>query len=156
MELVSRAFSDGGQIPTRYATPSAAGSNESIPYAWSGAPAGTRSFALSLVDEAPIARRWVHWIVVDLPPSVMGLDDGASSSSALPPAARELVNTHGSKGYSGPQPPPGSGMHPYVATLYALDVATVDAPEAPTAEQFERTVAAHAIGKATITGTFGR
>lgn len=156
MELISPAFPDGGQIPARHATASAGGLNQSIPYAWSEAPADTRSFALSVVDEAPIAHRWVHWIVVDLPSTVTALDEGVSNSSAMPPPARELVNTHGSEGYSGPQPPPGSGMHPYVATLYALDVETVDAPEAPTAEQFERAVAGHAIGTATITGTFSR
>lgn len=157
MHLTSPAFSDGGRLPARYATTSVAGGrNVSIPYGWSGAPDTTRSFALVLVDESPVAHRWMHWAVVDIPSSVTSLPEGASGTSAIPAGARELTGTRGAVGYSGPQPPPGTGEHPYVATVYALDAETLDVPSQPTAEQFEAVVRSHMLASAQLTGLFGQ
>jgi len=157
MTLTSPAFTEGQKLPERFAMQGVpGGGNTSIPYAWSSAPSGTESFALILVDEAPVARRWVHWLVVDIPPTVSSLPEGASGSPGMPSGARELENTFGFAGYGGPQPPPGTGEHPYVATIYALDAAAPDMPARVTAEQFERAVAGHVLAKAALTGTFGR
>ena len=67
MQLTSSAFADGGKIPQQYVMPGAGGKNLSLPLAWSGAPAGTKSFALSIVDPHPVAHNWVHWLVADIP-----------------------------------------------------------------------------------------
>jgi Raf kinase inhibitor-like YbhB/YbcL family protein len=164
MYLTSSAFrSDdtasrgGSTIPAEYAMRAVPGGrNTSIPYAWGDAPAETKSFALTLVDTAPIAHDWVHWAVVDIPESVAALAQGASGTPEMPEGAIELRNTFGVKGYGGPQPPAGTGPHTYVATLYALDVPHVEAGPAPSAAELERALAGHVIASATSLGRFGR
>ena len=73
MKLSSTAFTDGGKIPVPYVMPGAGGKNISLPLAWTGTPSDTKSFALSMVDPHPIARNWVHWLVVNLPGNVHAL-----------------------------------------------------------------------------------
>ncbi len=155
MKLYSPAFSDGGKIPLKYVMRPAGGENLSPPLKWEGAPEGTKSFAVSCYDPHPIARNWVHWIVVNIPPDVTSLPEGASGKG-MPPGSLELVNSFGFRGYGGPQPPPGSGDHPYVFTVYALSVDKVEVPDAPSIEEFEKAISPYVLDKASITGYFGR
>src|SRR5215469_4933734 len=54
------------------------GGNVSPALAWSGAPAGTQSFALLMHDpDAPTGSGWWHWIVYDIPPGTAALAVGA-------------------------------------------------------------------------------
>ena len=78
MQITSSAFPDGGKIPLPYVMPGAGGQNVSVPLSWSGAPAGTQSFALAMVDPHPVARNWVHWLVIDLPKDSTAIPEGAS------------------------------------------------------------------------------
>ncbi len=48
LQLLSPAFKDREAIPNLYARPAAGGHNISIPLKWTGAPEGTKSFALSI------------------------------------------------------------------------------------------------------------
>ncbi|HEY3317998.1 MAG TPA: YbhB/YbcL family Raf kinase inhibitor-like protein [Coriobacteriia bacterium] len=155
-ELTSPAFGENQRIPDVYAAGKAGGENRSIPYTWSGAPSGTRSFVLAIVDHAPVASDWVHWVVLDIPKETTSLPDGASRTSAMPAGSRELDNTGGTHGYGGPAPPPGTGDHPYVATVYALSVPSIDMPKKPTAADIGRAVSGKVIGKATLTGVYSR
>ncbi|MDI6692066.1 MAG: YbhB/YbcL family Raf kinase inhibitor-like protein [Anaerosomatales bacterium] len=155
MVVTSPAFQDGGRIPAEHCMKGVpGGKNVSIPLSWTGAPPGTASFAVFVIDRHPIARNWVHWAVVDVPPSVTSLTAGASGS--IPAPARELVNTFGDRGYGGPMPPPGTGDHLYEVTVYALDVPTLEVPTAPSAADLERAVAGHVLAAGTITGIFSR
>jgi Raf kinase inhibitor-like YbhB/YbcL family protein len=149
--------SDASRIPARFAMRAVSGGqNISIPYSWGDAPAGTKSFALVVVDTAPVANRWVHWMVVELPPDARSLLEGASGTSAMLRAARELTNSFGFAGYGGPQPPPGSGRHDYVATLYALDVPALGLPSRTSLDDFERELDSHVLASGTCTGSFSR
>lgn len=113
--LSSPAFEDGGLIPVEYAnTGVSGGDNISIPYEWRGAPDGTQSYALVLVDRHPVARSWVHWMVTGIPAASTALGPGASGR-AMPAGVVEHLNTFGKPGYGGPQPPAGSGKHEYEA-----------------------------------------
>jgi Raf kinase inhibitor-like YbhB/YbcL family protein len=97
------------------------GENVSLPLSWSEPPPLTRSVVVTIVDHHPIARRWIHWCVVGIPPDLDGLPEGASlHPQMLPPGVMETVNTYGEEGYGGPAPPLGSGPHEYVITVYAL------------------------------------
>ncbi len=156
MKLTSTAFGPGASIPARFAMRAVpAGENASIPYSWSGAPSSVKSFALVLVDHSPIAHEWVHWMVTDIPGTVPSLPEGASRTAAMG-GAREHDNTFGTPGYGGPQPPPGSGRHPYDATVYALDVPQLGLPEKTTLAQFEHAIAGHVVARGTYSGFFGR
>ena len=155
MQITSSAFQDGGKIPLKYVMPGAGGKNVSVPLSWAGAPEGTQSFALSMVDPHPVARNWVHWLVIDIPKGATALPEGASGTS-MPKGAVELQNSFGKPGYGGPQPPPGSGDHPYVFTLYALNVPKVDLSKNASLAAFKQALEGKILATATITGYFGR
>lgn len=146
-----------GMIPAKYAMKAVQGGrNVSIPYRWSPAVQGVKSYALVLVDTAPVANSWVHWMVIDIPPSATSIPEGASGTGRMPTGAKELRNTFGVVGYGGPQPPAGTGSHPYVATLYALDVPELELPTGATLSQFKQAVAGHVVASETCTGRFER
>jgi Raf kinase inhibitor-like YbhB/YbcL family protein len=155
MQLTTGAFADGGKIPQQNVMPGAGGKNLSLPLAWSGAPAGTKSFALSIVDPHPVAHNWVHWLVVNIPGDATSLAEGASGRK-MPPGAMELKNSWGELSYGGPQPPKGTGDHPYVVTLYALSMPKLEVkPNAGLAEM-KQAMAGKVLATATITGYYGR
>ncbi len=156
MTLSTTAFEPGAEIPALYARVGVeGGANVSIPYEWSGMPSGTRSLALIVVDLHPIAHEWVHWLVVDMAPNTVALPEGASRIE-IPAGARELENTFGEAGYEGPQPPEGSGGHEYRATVYALDVATLDVERNPDHGAFLEAIEGHVLAKGSVSGFFGR
>jgi Raf kinase inhibitor-like YbhB/YbcL family protein len=155
MEISSAAFKDGEKIPTQCTMPGAGGKNISIPLAWKNVPAGTKSFALSMVDPHPVAQNWVHWVVIDIPANVSSIDEGASRKK-MPPGATELKNSFGDIGYGGPQPPKGTGDHPYVVTLYALNVDKLNLAVSTSLSVFKKTIEGKVIGTASITGKYGR
>ncbi len=155
MQLSSSAFPDGGKIPQQYVMPGAGGKNLSLPLTWSGAPVGTKSFALSIVDPHPVARNWVHWLVKDLPGDASALAEGASGQK-MPAGAVEMKNSWGELGYGGPQPPKGTGDHPYVVTLYALNVAQFDVKPTAGLAEFKQALEGKTLATVTITGYYGR
>jgi Raf kinase inhibitor-like YbhB/YbcL family protein len=155
MQITSTAFQEGGKIPQPYVMPGAGGQNISLPLTWSGAPAGVQSFALSMVDPHPVARNWVHWLVINLPPDTASLAEGASGQN-MPPGAVELHNSWGKPGYGGPQPPKGTGDHPYVVTIYALSVPKLDLKPDTDLAGFTRSLEGKILGQASLTGYYGR
>jgi len=155
MQLTSSAFKDGGKIPQQYVMPGAGGQNLSLPLTWSAAPAGTKSFALTIVDPHPVAQNWVHWLVADLPGNAASLAEGASGKK-MPQGAVELKNSWGAPAYGGPQPPQGTGDHPYVVTLYALSVPKLDLKPTAGWAELQQAMEGKILGSATITGYYGR
>lgn len=155
MEISSAAFKDGEKIPIQYVMPGAGGKNISLPLSWKNAPAGTKSFALSMVDPHPVAQNWVHWLVINIPASVNSLPEGASKKK-MPAGSMELKNSFGDIGYGGPQPPKGTGDHPYVITIYALNVEKLNLSVNTTLTQFKKAIEGRVIESATITGKYGR
>jgi len=135
------------------------GKNLSPALQWSGAPAGTKSFALLCHDpDAPTGGAgWWHWLVLNIPASTGGLelDAGNADGANLPDGAVQIATDFGAPGYGGPCPPPGDKPHRYVFTLYALKVDRLD-PGGGTASLAGYMVNGNAIGKATLVGRFGR
>jgi Raf kinase inhibitor-like YbhB/YbcL family protein len=150
--LTSSAFQDGAEIPSVH---TCEGTDASPPLAWSGAPAGTKSFALIVDDpdapdpDAP-KQTWVHWLVYNLPPSSSGLP-GAVASRDLPSGTREGPNDFKRTGYGGPCPP--IGRHRYFFKLYALDTVLPDLGS-PTKAKLEKALEGHVLAKAQLMGTY--
>jgi Raf kinase inhibitor-like YbhB/YbcL family protein len=132
------------------------GANVSLPYTWRGVPAGTKSLAFTIVDNSAFVHRWVHWMVVDISVNTTRLAEGASRTARMPVGARELRNTFGFIGYGGPAPGVKSGPHPYVATLYALDVRTLPLPTNATIEQFDAAIKGHLLADGSFTAMYER
>jgi hypothetical protein len=150
--LTSSAFAHEGEIPAKY---TCEGRDVSPPLAWSGAPAGTKSFALIVDDpDAPDPRAprmtWVHWVLYNLPAGVGGLPE-AVPSDALPPGTREGRNDWNRTGYGGPCPP--IGRHRYFHKLYALDD-VLPGLRTPTKADLEKAMEGHILGQAVLTGTY--
>jgi Raf kinase inhibitor-like YbhB/YbcL family protein len=135
------------------------GKNISPELAWSGAPAGTKSFALLVHDpDAPTGGAgWWHWLVTNIPATAAGLakDAGKADGSDLPAGAAQINTDFGSPGWGGPCPPVGDKPHRYVFTVYALKTEKLDA-SGGTASLAGYMVNGNAIGKATLVGKFGR
>jgi hypothetical protein len=155
MEISSSAFKDQGKIPIQYVMPGAGGKNISIPLTWKNVPASTKSFALSIVDPHPVAQNWVHWLVINIPKDATSVEEGASKKK-MPRGAAELKNSFGDIGYGGPQPPKGTGDHPYVVTLYALNVEKLELGVNTALSAFKKAIEGKVIESASMTGMYGR
>jgi Raf kinase inhibitor-like YbhB/YbcL family protein len=136
------------------------GDNVSPALSWSGAPAGTQSFALLVHDpDAPTGGAgWWHWVVYDIPASTTAFAQGAGTAdgAGLPKGAKQGVTDFGAAGWGGPCPPTGGGTHHYHFTLHALKVANLDIPPGATAALIGYMVNANSLGKAEFTGLYGR
>lgn len=151
MELASPDVQPGSVLATAQLYPACGGSNISPALSWSGAPGGTKSFAVTLYD--PDARGgWWHWIVYDIPASV----DRLASGGDAPPGARLGRNDFGGIGYGGACPPPGSGTHHYRFTLWALPTATIPFADDSTGATIGPYLEDHALARATLTAIYER
>lgn len=155
MEISSSAFKDGERIPIQYVMLGAGGKNISIPLIWKNIPEGTKSFALSIVDPHPVAQSWVHWLVINIPAQVSSIEEGASKKK-MPKGSVELQNSWREIGYGGPQPPKGTGDHPYVVTLYALNAEKLDLGANTSLSAFRKAIEGKVISSASTTGKYGR
>ena len=75
--------------PARRRNAAPAAKDESPQLSWSGAPAGTQGYAVTVFDpDAPGRGGFWHWAVLDLPADVTSLPAGAGSRQGghLPPA----------------------------------------------------------------------
>jgi len=135
LELRSDSFNDGDYLGADHVSWEkhgfgCAGGNISPALAWSGAPAETKSFAVTCFDpDAPTGCGFWHWIVVNIPTDVSELPAGAGSGAGLPSNALQVRTDYGTHAYGGPCPPQGDHPHRYLFTVYAvsLDTLPVDA-----------------------------
>ena len=152
LTLTSSAFSAGKPIPKKY---TCEGDDRSVPLAWSGAPAATKSFAL-IVDDPdapdPAAPRmtWVHWVLYNVPATTTSLAEGSSNAS-LPAGSVEGRNDFGRVRFGGPCPP--VGRHRYFHKLYALDV-VLPSGKALDKPALEAAMKGHVLAHAELMGTY--
>ena len=137
------------------------GGNLSPALSWSGAPSGTRSFAVNIYDpDAPTGSGWWHWVVFNIPPATTSLPKNAGDvkKKLMPKGAIQSRTDFGTTGYGGPCPPPGDKPHHYQITVYAVDI-----DKLPDAKNDKASAALvgfdlhfHTLAKATLTGMYGR
>lgn len=103
------------------------GGNVSPELHWSGAPAGTQSFVITLYDpDAATGSGWWHWTVANIPATVTSLPTGAGNAPDKMPDGAMMTNTDmGQPGFLGACPPPGEPHH-YRFTIKALNVPKLD------------------------------
>ena len=201
MKLTSTSFADGQKIPGEFAfcIPDPAhhvslGQNKNPQLTWSEAPAGTRSFAVICHDPdvpskgddvnqegrvvpATLPRvDFFHWVLIDLPATVNGLQAGEFSREVTPRGkagpqaahgARQGVNNYtdwfaGDKdmngdyyGYDGPCPPWNDEIvHHYVFTVYALDVDKLPIEGRFGGPEVRAALHGHVLAEAKLTGTY--
>jgi Raf kinase inhibitor-like YbhB/YbcL family protein len=149
LTLSSHDLKPGAAIPAAHIYPRCGGQNLSPDLSWSGAPAATKSFVLTLIDMDVRPTLWSHWLVVDLPASATGLAHGVK---ALPAGAHAVVSNFGEAAYDGPCPPAGSGLHHYRFTIWAMPTATTAIAADAHADAVIARLRAAALAKAELTG----
>jgi Raf kinase inhibitor-like YbhB/YbcL family protein len=149
--LTSNDLVDGGVLPDAQVH---AKGNTSPHLAWSGAPEGTKSFAVHCYDpDAPTGSGFWHWTVANIPADVTELPTGASSDN-LPKGAIEGRTDYGAPGFGGAAPPPGHGPHRYIFTVFAVDVDRLDVTADDSGAVFGFNLFFHTLAKASITATY--
>jgi len=135
------------------------GKNISPALKWSGAPSGTKSYAVTVYDpDAPTGSGWWHWVVYNIPASATELPEGAGGSDGkcMPAGAVQGRTDFGSAGFGGACPPPGDKPHRYIFTVYALKTDKIEAPADATAALIGFMVHANQLGKASFEAKYGR
>ncbi|QEL22182.1 YbhB/YbcL family Raf kinase inhibitor-like protein [Bosea sp. F3-2] len=152
MQLGSSSFAAGATIPRRFTCD---GDDVSPPLDWSGAPAGTRSFALLCDDpDAPMGT-WHHWAMYDIAADRTALEEGAASRSGSG-GFKQAINDFRRPGYGGPCPPPRHGPHRYHFRLLALSVDHLSFGQVPACREVEREARKHLLAEAVLVGVYER
>jgi Raf kinase inhibitor-like YbhB/YbcL family protein len=152
IKVTSTAFQPGGSIPSKYTCEDR---DLSPPLAWSGAPPGTKSFALIVddpdaPDPAKPQRVYVHWVLYNIPATAIALPENATKKG-LPKGAVQGKNDWGKAEYGGPCPP--IGRHRYFFKLYALDT-ELTGLSSPTKGDLERAMNGHVLESGELIGTY--
>ena len=159
--LTSPDIADGSTIAQSFEFDGfgCSGRNQSPVLRWSGAPEGTKGFAVNVYDpDAPTGSGFWHWYVIDLPASVSELpaNAGAKGGAHLPAGARQIRNDYGQYAWGGMCPPPGDKPHRYIFTVHALSVPRIEVPDDAPAALAGFMVNANTLAKASFTATYGR
>jgi len=132
------------------------GKDVSPQLSWSGAPKGTKSYAVTVYDpDAPTGSGFWHWAVADIPATVTELPEGAGddTGSGLPEGAVQLPNDARAARFVGAAPPAGHGPHRYVVVVHALGVESIGVAADATPAVLGFTMAGHILGRAVLTAT---
>jgi len=178
----------GGPIPTNFAYCMSDGKGHTQPggnispaIRWSGAPAGTKSYALIVVDPDVPAKfddanksgktiaanfprqNFYHWVLINIPVSVQGLLQGKDSSGVTqggkPTGKTEYgvngINGYGFGGYDGPCPPwNDQRLHHYHFRVYALDIPALHLPDPVKGSLAESAMDGHILAQGEVVGTY--
>ncbi|MEN7342129.1 MAG: YbhB/YbcL family Raf kinase inhibitor-like protein [Pseudomonadota bacterium] len=134
------------------------GEDQSPHLAWSGAPEGTKAYAVFAYDpDAPTGSGWWHWQIINIPGDVTELAAGAGSTDSknIPAGSQQMRNDYGGVGFGGACPPPGDGAHRYQFTVYALPQ-PLDIPADASAALTGYMVKANALAGVTIEALYKR
>lgn len=151
LTLTSTDVTDGEPLPKAQWGAAGGGEDISPQLSWSGAPAGTKSFALSCFDpDAPTGSGFWHWAVHDIPADVTSLPAGAGAGTVQ---GITLRNEVGLASFIGAGPPPGTGVHRYFFVVDALDVEHLELAEdaTPAVLGFNRHF--HSLARGILIGT---
>ncbi len=150
MKIESSAFTAGQPIPQKY---TCEGADVSPALSWSGAPQGTKTFALIADDpDAPVGT-WVHWVLFNLPASTQSLPEGVPKTDSAA-GGTQGRNDFSKAGYGGPCPPPGR-PHRYFFKLYGLDT-ELRLNSSATKKDVEAAMQGHVLAQAELMGTYQR
>ncbi|WP_332653690.1 YbhB/YbcL family Raf kinase inhibitor-like protein [Brevundimonas sp.] len=146
--LSSNNLTDGGVLPDAQVH---AKGNVSPHLKWSGAPEGTKSYAVTCYDpDAPTGSGFWHWTVANIPADVTELPAGGP----VPAGAIEGRTDFGEPGFGGAAPPPRHGPHRYIFTVFAVDTDRLDVTRDNSGAVFGFNLHFHTLAKASITASY--
>lgn len=155
--LTSQDIEDGGPLSAEHTSGMfgvPGGQDRSPQLSWSGFPAGTKSFALTVFDpDAPTGSGFWHWAVFNIPATVTELAADAGAGN-LPEGAQTLPNDARLARFLGAAPPAGHGPHRYIFAVHALDVDHLEIPGEASPAFLGFNMYGHTLGRATLTATY--
>jgi Raf kinase inhibitor-like YbhB/YbcL family protein len=132
------------------------GANRSPQLSWRNAPAGTRSYAITIFDLDAPGPGWWHWAVANLPPGLKGLPENASALGLIEKLGGvESRNDFGDDGYGGPCPPQGKA-HRYLIKVYALNGTDTRLASGRPAPMYDHEIRITALAEASLIVTYQR
>jgi Raf kinase inhibitor-like YbhB/YbcL family protein len=161
MSLASSDIKEGGTIANEQVFKGfgCTGGNVSPDLSWSGAPGGTKSFAVSIYDpDAPTGSGWWHWIIFNIPANTNSLSRNAGDPASLlaPEGSVQSKTDFGTQGYGGACPPIGDKPHRYQFTVFALDVEKLPLDVNASGAMVGFNLRQHTLGRAIITVFYSR
>ncbi|OXM75314.1 MULTISPECIES: YbhB/YbcL family Raf kinase inhibitor-like protein [Amycolatopsis] len=155
--VTSTTVADGAAWPPAQLSADLPGGQDISPQlSWSGAPEGTKSYAVTVYDpDAPTGSGFWHWAVADIPAAVTELPEGAGDDTGqgLPAGAFQLPNDARVARFLGAAPPAGHGPHRYFVVVHALDVESVGVPADATPALLGFVMSSHVLGRAVLVAT---
>jgi hypothetical protein len=163
-KLTSQSFRDGDYLDQKHILSKefgfgCAGGNQSPQLSWSGAPEGTKSFAITCFDpDAPTGSGFWHWLIVNIPPATteLALDAGNPGAPKLPAGALQTRTDVGKPGYIGPCPPVNDHPHRYIFTVFAVSQEKLSVEADTSAAIVGFNLHFNTLAKATLMGLFKR
>ena len=159
LTVTSSNFANGATMPMAQVCKNYGGGDRSPALSWSGEPAGTQSFAVTMFDpDAPTGSGFWHWTVVNLPATVHQLAEGAgdAGSKSLPAGAVEGRNDTGAAHYFGACPPSGDPAHHYQITVFAVKVPKLQVDNETSGARVGFQLHFNTLAKAQIVATFAK
>lgn len=157
--VTSTDISDGGRLDRAHVSGimGAGGEDVSPQLSWSGFPAETKSFAITVYDpNAPTGSGFWHWAVANLAADTTELPSGAGDGSELPGDAVTLRGDSGQQRYIGAAPPPGHGNHHYYVVVHAVDVDRLDVDGDSTPAYLGFNLFSHTLARGSIVATYSQ
>lgn len=156
MTLTSSAFAAGGVIPAAH---SCDGAGTSIPVAWSGAPAGTQSYAVVMRDLTNTnGGDNYHWVIWDIPAATTSLAAGVPKVASPDPPGGGAKQTNwsfgGEIGYGHMCPIAGPPTHEYELVVYAIPAATLALAGATGPNAIHARISAEASDSGSLKGSY--
>ncbi|MGH9412974.1 MAG: YbhB/YbcL family Raf kinase inhibitor-like protein [Terriglobales bacterium] len=152
--LASTSFRNMQRIPVAHTCDSQVRTSAELH--WSGAPSGTKSFALIMFDpDARPPRGFVHWVVYDIPASVHSIPSGQYSAAELPGGGVEGDNGRRGLGFV-PSCPGAGAPHHYTFTLYALRAPKLGLKPGATRQQVLAAIKGKVLARARLVGLYNR
>ncbi|MEZ3498385.1 YbhB/YbcL family Raf kinase inhibitor-like protein [Pantoea sp. KPR_PJ] len=155
--LQSPDFTDNAFMAKSFAgnnknSPACTGENISPALSWSNAPPETKSFAILVTD--PVGGKGLgvtHMVVYNIPATTTSFARGDLTSGKGYTAGK---NSPGTRGWYGPCPPVGSGMHHYNFVVIATDLPPEQLKADLTHDALLTQLKGHALGAASLVGRF--
>ena len=156
LRVSSEAFTEGGVIPMQHVFTGCGGKNVAPQLTWSGAPEGTKGYAITCFDpDAPTGSGYWHWTLFNISARESALKAGEGNDKS-PAGGKAGYNDFGQSTYCGPCPPKGDGEHHYTFTVYALDVDEIPGIDGKTTgATVVFNMRGHVLAQGSITGRFG-
>ena len=164
LRVSSEEFNDGERLPLECVSTRVGGKNRSPSLLWDHLPPDTSDLILVVEDlDVPVGKPFIHCLAIVVPTRLTSPDRMAMGalSEGDPAAGVRLMRSTIGRGYQGPYPPKGHGVHHYTFQLFACSQPFIDSfngnePDRLKPRDVLAQITSPVIGRGRLTGTYQR